>query len=98
MHHESLAETLPGDNVVFNLKNVSVKRWSEEWLLVITRASDPPKGSEKFHTADYHYEPSHPGYSSVLDYHTTHIALKFSELKGKINHWTGKTKEANPNV
>jgi hypothetical protein len=53
---------------------------------VITRASDPPKGSEKFHTADYHYEPSHPGYSSVLDYHTTHIALKFSELKGKINH------------
>merc|ERR1712133_178591 len=25
MHHESLAEALPGDNVGFNVKNVSVK-------------------------------------------------------------------------
>jgi len=25
MHHESLAEAVPGDNVGFNIKNVSVK-------------------------------------------------------------------------
>jgi translation elongation factor EF-1alpha len=25
MHHESLAETIPGNNVVFNIKNVAVK-------------------------------------------------------------------------
>ena len=25
MHHESLLEAIPGDNVVFNVKNVSVK-------------------------------------------------------------------------
>ncbi|KAF3821206.1 hypothetical protein GH733_011359 [Mirounga leonina] len=25
MHHEVLSEALPGDNVVFNVKNVSVK-------------------------------------------------------------------------
>lgn len=25
MHHESLAEALPGDNVGFNVKNISIK-------------------------------------------------------------------------
>jgi len=37
MHHESLPEASPGDNVGFNIKNVSVKKSEEETSLVTPR-------------------------------------------------------------
>merc|ERR1712025_1109190 len=98
MHHESLLEALPGDNVGFNVKNVSVKDLKRGFVASDTK-NDPAKGAADF-TAQV-IVMNHPGqiqagYSPVLDCHTAHIACKFAELKQKIDRRTGKEVEANP--
>jgi len=98
MHHESLPEAVPGDNVGFNVKNVSVKE-IRRGMVAGDSKNDPPKGSENF-TAQV-IVLNHPGqicagYSPVLDCHTAHIACKFSELKEKIDRRSGKKMEDNP--
>lgn len=47
MHHEALAEALPGDNVGFNVKNVSVKELRRGYVAGDSKAS-PPKGASDF--------------------------------------------------
>ena len=47
MHHESLPEAVPGDNVGFNVKNVSVKE-IRRGMVAGDSKNDPPKGSENF--------------------------------------------------
>ena len=47
MHHESLAEASPGDNVGFNVKNVSVKE-IKRGMVAGDSKNDPPKGAENF--------------------------------------------------
>lgn len=47
MHHESLAEALPGDNVGFNVKNVSVKE-IRRGMVAGDSKNDPPKEAESF--------------------------------------------------
>ena len=42
MHHESLSEALPGDNVGFNVKNVSVKE-IRRGMVAGDSKNDPPK-------------------------------------------------------
>jgi len=98
MHHESLPEAVPGDNVGFNVKNVSVKE-IRRGMVAGNSKNDPPKGCENF-TAQV-IVLNHPGqicagYSPVLDCHTAHIACKFSELKEKIDRRSGKKMEDNP--
>merc|ERR1712002_193475 len=98
MHHESLVEALPGDNVGFNVKNVSVKDLKRGFVASDSK-NDPSKGAADF-TAQV-IVMNHPGqiqagYSPVLDCHTAHIACKFAELKQKIDRRTGKEVEANP--
>merc|ERR1711889_34006 len=95
---ESLPEAVPGDNVGFNVKNVSVKE-IRRGMVAGDSKNDPPKGSENF-TAQV-IVLNHPGqicagYSPVLDCHTAHIACKFSELKEKIDRRSGKKLEDNP--
>jgi len=98
MHHESLAEALPGDNVGFNVKNVSVKD-IKRGMVAGDSKNDPPKGAKNF-TAQViilnHPGQIHAGYSPVLDCHTAHIACKFTELKEKIDRRSGKKLEENP--
>merc|ERR1712062_929005 len=48
MHHESLTEAGPGDNVGFNVKNVSVKEIRRGNVAGDSKA-DPPKGAKSFH-------------------------------------------------
>lgn len=98
MHHESLTEGLPGDNVGFNVKNVSVKEIRRGNVCSDSK-NDPAKEAGSF-TAQV-IVLNHPGqvgagYSPVLDCHTAHIACKFSELIEKIDRRTGKVLEANP--
>merc|ERR1712215_626973 len=98
MHHESLPEAVPGDNVGFNIKNVSVKDIKRGYVASDSK-NKPPKGCENF-TAQV-IVLNHPGqicagYSPVLDCHTAHIACKFSELKEKIDRRSGKKMEDNP--
>lgn len=98
MHHEQLAEALPGDNVGFNVKNVSVKEIRRGYVCGDSK-NDPPSGVESF-TAQViilnHPGEIRAGYAPVLDCHTAHIACKFSELKEKIDRRSGKKLEENP--
>lgn len=47
MHHESLTEALPGDNVGFNIKNVSVKEIKRGNVAGDSK-NDPPKPAKTF--------------------------------------------------
>ncbi|KAI5814756.1 elongation factor-1a [Pyronema omphalodes] len=98
MHHEQLAEGVPGDNVGFNVKNVSVKEIRRGNVAGDSK-NDPPKGAETFNAQVILM--NHPGqvgngYAPVLDCHTAHIACKFAELIEKIDRRTGKSVEQQP--
>jgi elongation factor 1-alpha len=98
MHHEQLTEGLPGDNVGFNVKNVSVKEIRRGNVAGDSK-NDPPAGAASF-TAQV-IVLNHPGqvgagYAPVLDCHTAHIACKFAEMLEKIDRRTGKSVENNP--
>lgn len=98
MHHESLPEALPGDNVGFNIKNVSVKEIRRGNVAGDSK-NDPPKETKSFLAQVIIL--NHPGqiaagYTPVLDCHTAHIACKFAELKEKCDRRSGKTLEENP--
>merc|ERR1712005_46358 len=98
MHHEQLTEGVPGDNVGFNVKNVSVKE-IRRGNVTGDSENDPPKGCDSFNAQVIVL--NHPGqvgagYAPVLDCHTAHIACKFSELLEKIDRRTGKSVEASP--
>ena len=98
MHHESLTEAVPGDNVGFNCKNVSVKDIKRGYV-ASNSADDPAKGCETF--VAQVIIMSHPGqiqngYTPVLDCHTSHIATKFKNIDEKMDRRTGKTLEENP--
>merc|ERR1711974_105831 len=98
MHHESLAEGLPGDNVGFNIKNVSVKDIRRGYVTSDSK-NKPASGVSDF-TAQV-IVLNHPGqvsngYSPVLDCHTAHIACKFAEILEKVDRRTGKSVEDNP--
>jgi elongation factor 1-alpha len=98
MHHESMPEALPGDNVGFNVKNVSVKEIRRGFVAGDSK-NDPPAGCENF--VAQVIVLNHPGqigqgYAPVLDCHTAHIACKFVELKEKIDRRSGKSLEENP--
>uniref|UniRef100_A0A2I3SED4 Tr-type G domain-containing protein n=1 Tax=Pan troglodytes TaxID=9598 RepID=A0A2I3SED4_PANTR len=98
MHHEALGEALPGDNVGFNVKNVSVKDVRRGNVAGDSK-NDPPMEAAGF-TAQV-IILNHPGrisagYAPVLDCHTAHIACKFAELKEKIDRRSGKKLEDGP--
>jgi elongation factor 1-alpha len=98
MHHESLPEATPGDNVGFNVKNVSVKDIKRGYVASDSK-NKPATGCANF-TAQV-IVLNHPGqicngYSPVLDCHTAHIACKFNEIKEKVDRRTGKSTESNP--
>merc|ERR1711878_204748 len=98
MHHESLPEAVPGDNVGFNVKNVSVKD-IRRGNVASDSKNDPAKGAKSFHAQVIIL--NHPGeikngYAPVLDCHTAHIACKFVEIKEKCDRRSGKKLEDNP--
>jgi len=98
MHHESVPEAQPGDNVGFNIKNVAVKDIRRGFVCGDSK-NDPPRGATTF-TAQV-IILNHPGeirakYSPVLDCHTAHISCQFTELLSKIDRRTNKETEANP--
>ena len=98
MHHESMPEAAPGDNVGFNVKNVAVKDLRRGFVCGDSK-NDPPMEAGDF-TAQV-IILNHPGqigagYTPVLDCHTAHIACKFSEIVAKVDRRTGKATEEEP--
>ena len=76
-----LTEGVPGDNVGFNVKNVSVKDIKRSYVASISK--DKPAAGVADFTAQV-IVLNHPGqvsngYSPVLDCHTAHIACKVSQ-------------------
>jgi elongation factor 1-alpha len=98
MHHESLPQALPGDNVGFNVKNVAVKDLRRGYVAGDAK-NDPPVESDSFNAQVIilnHPGQIHAGYAPVLDCHTAHIACKFSELLTKVDRRSGKELEKEP--
>jgi len=98
MHHESLEEAEPGDNVGFNVKNLSVKDLRRGYVASDSK-NDPAKDTTNFLAQVIvlnHPGQIQKGYAPVLDCHTAHIACKFDELESKIDRRTGKVIEAEP--
>jgi len=98
MHHESLPQATPGDNVGFNVKNVAVKDLRRGFVAGDSK-QDPPIETESFNAQVIvlnHPGEIHNGYAPVLDCHTAHIACKFSELLTKVDRRSGKELEKEP--
>jgi len=98
MHHESIPEAHPGDNVGFNVKNVSVKD-IRRGNVCGNAKNDPPRGAVSFEAQVIvmgHPGEIRAGYAPVLDCHTAHIACKFAELKNKMDRRSGKILEEGP--
>jgi elongation factor 1-alpha len=100
MHHEQVAEAIPGDNIGFNVKNIAVKDIKRGYVAGDVK-NDPPVGCDDFLAQVIilnHPGEIHAGYSPVLDCHTAHIACKFAELHQKIDKRNGKVLEEAPKM
>merc|ERR1712151_355454 len=98
MHHEQLPQAIPGDNVGFSVRNISVKDIKRGYVCSNDK-EDPARECESFVAQVIvlnHPNQINAGYSPVLDCHTTHTACKFEHLNAKIDRRTGKTTEENP--
>jgi elongation factor 1-alpha len=98
MHHESMEEAKPGDNVGFNVKNISLKQ-IRRGMVAGNSKKDPPCKTDYF-TAQViildHPNKIMAGYTPVLDCHTAHIACRFNKLITLMNKRTGAVIEQNP--
>jgi len=98
MHHEQLAEAKPGDNIGFNVKNVSVKDIRRGFVCGDAN-NDPPAEIDTFNAQVIvlnHPGQIHAGYAPVVDCHTAHIACRWKEIKTKIDRRSGKVLEEAP--
>jgi elongation factor 1-alpha len=98
MHHEQLEQAGPGDNVGFNVKNVSVKD-IRRGMVAGDSKKDPPMPAATFDAQVIvldHPNKIMAGYTPVLDCHTAHIACKFNKLLCVINKRNGEVTEVNP--
>jgi elongation factor 1-alpha len=98
MHHEQVAEAIPGDNVGFNVKGLSVKDIKRGF--VASDSKNVPAADTEWFKAQV-IVMNHPGqimngYAPVLDCHTSHIACKFTEIENKMDKRTGKVTEEFP--
>jgi elongation factor 1-alpha len=97
MHHETVAEAIPGDNVGFNVRGVDkndIRRGE-----VAGPVSNPPTVVESF-TANIQVL-NHPsvitaGYTPVFHCHTAQVACEFTELLKRLDPKTGQSAEDNP--
>jgi len=97
MHHESVTEANPGDNVGFNIKNIAVKELRRGF--VASNAKDSPALEALSFEAQVivmNHKNIMAGYSPVLDCHTAHVACKFSTLRNKVDRRTNKLMEEEP--
>ncbi|NJE31262.1 translation elongation factor EF-1 subunit alpha [Thermococcus sp. 18S1] len=100
MHHESMSEALPGDNIGFNVRGVGkndIKRGD-----VAGHSNNPPTVVRPKDTFKAQIIVlNHPtaitvGYTPVLHAHTLQVAVRFEQLLAKLDPRTGNIVEENP--
>jgi len=97
MHHEEIAEAVPGDNIGFNVRGIGKKdvRRGD----VVGPASDPPTVADEF-TAQIvvlqHPSAITAGYTPVFHCHTAQTACTFLSIDKKLDPRTGQVAEENP--
>src|SRR4030066_491427 len=99
MHHETLTQAVPGDNVGFNVRGIAktdVKRGD-----VAGPVDNPPTGAKTF-TAQ-NMVLNHPsvitvGYTPVFHAHTAQVACTFEEIQKSLDPKTGATKQEKPDT
>ena len=99
MHHESLQEAVPGDNVGFNVRGVGKKDIARGD--VVGHVDNPPTIATEF-TAQI-VVLNHPsvltvGYTPVFHVHTAQVACRFDALLKQIDPATGETIKENPEM
>lgn len=97
MHHEAMAEAVPGDNVGFNVKNVAVTDLHRGHVASDSK-NDPCAAVESFEAQVIvmNHKNIMAGYAPVIDCHTAHVACKWETLKTRIDRRTNKVAEENP--
>ncbi len=97
MHHESMPQAEPGDNIGFNVRGVGktdIKRGD-----VCGHATKPPTVAKEF-TAQIiilqHPSAITVGYTPVFHAHTTQVACRITELISKLDPKTGNILEKAP--
>jgi elongation factor 1-alpha len=98
MHHEALEQAVPGDNVGFNIKNISVKEIKRGYVTGDSK-NDPPLPAGSFDAQVIvldHPNQIMAGYTPVVDCHTSHIACKFNKLLYLIDKRSGERLEDAP--
>jgi len=98
MHHQDLPEAVPGDNVGFNVKSISIKD-IKRGNVASNSKDNPAKKTTNFQAQVIvlnHPGEIHAGYTPVLDCHTAHVACKFERLEQKIDRRSGKALEEDP--
>jgi len=97
MHHEEIAEAIPGDNIGFNVRGIGKKdvRRGD----VVGPASNPPTVADEF-TAQIvvlqHPSAITAGYTPVFHCHTAQTACTFLSIDKKLDPRTGQVAEENP--
>merc|ERR1711937_859365 len=91
MHHEQMEQAVPGDNVGFNIKGLSVKQIARGNVARDSK-KNPPKPVRRFlaQVIVLKHKQIKSGYTPVLDCHTAHIACKFNTVLSKLDARTGK--------
>ena len=99
MHHEQVPAAYPGDNVGFNVKNVSVKDLRRGFVASDAK-NDPARNTASFdaQVMVMNHKNISPGYSPVIDCHTAHVACKWATIHNKIDRRTNKETEKMPKV
>lgn len=98
VHHESISEALPGDNVGFQCNDLKVSDVSRGHV-ASDAENNPARATSSFDAQII--VMNHPnkiscGYAPVLDIHTAHVACTFAKIKEKIDRRTGKVVGSNP--
>lgn len=97
MHHQSLEQAIPGDNIGFNVRGIEkdqIKRGD-----VAGSVSAPPTVVTEF-TAQilvlYHPTAISAGYSPVLHTHTAQVPVRVKKIVRRLDPKTGVSTEENP--
>jgi elongation factor 1-alpha len=97
MHHEEMAEAVPGDNIGFNVRGVERKDLGRGDVA-------GPENAPPTVAADYTGQVmviQHPtaitvGYTPVIHAHTAQIACRFDKLLKKLDQRSGQVTQENP--